>query len=97
MIPRRSPLRFLPWLLAAVFLSVQAIALAHEIKHDLRQHDDGACVLHLHAKHGKDGLAAGTQPPAPATSVQQFDPIAPALLPSARILGYRTRAPPVFA
>ncbi|HEX9813191.1 MAG TPA: hypothetical protein VGA88_14045 [Burkholderiales bacterium] len=80
-----------------MFLSVQAIALAHEIKHDLRQHDDGACVLHLHAKHAGDGLAAGTQAPAVVLSAQQFSPGAPAIVRGAPTLGYRTRAPPVIA
>jgi hypothetical protein len=93
----RNNFRFPRWLLAAAFLSVQAIALAHEIKHDLRQHEDTACVLHLHAKHGGDGLIAGTPPTAPAASIQRFDPTAPAPLSGTHVLGYRSRAPPVIA
>lgn len=47
---RRFNPPWIAWLFAVAFVSVQAIALAHEVKHDLRQHDDASCVLHLQAK-----------------------------------------------
>ncbi|MFL6713660.1 MAG: hypothetical protein ACJ8LN_12140 [Sulfurifustis sp.] len=48
---RRLTPRFFPWLFAMAFLAVQAITFVHELKHDLHQHDDTTCVLHLHTKH----------------------------------------------
>jgi hypothetical protein len=50
--PRRLQPRWIAWLLATAFIAIQAIALAHELKHDLRQHDDASCVLHLQTKSG---------------------------------------------
>lgn len=90
---RRVQPKFLPWLLALAFLAVQAAAFAHELQHDLRQHGDASCVLHLHAKQ------AGQPAPGPF-----FVPVRAAPAPSRRpaavavsappALGYRTRAPP---
>lgn len=95
MIRRRTRSRLVPWLCATVFLALQAVALAHELTHDLRQHNDAACVLHLHAK----------QSGAPAAAQALFAPVFvadPTLAPGDSVvpfslpaLGYRPRAPPL--
>lgn len=89
----RSQSRFLPWLLALVFLAVQAITFAHELKHDLHQHDDASCVLHLHTKHSSHVAAGVAWYAAHATceSSPSLD-VTPARAASVR--RYDTRAPP---
>ncbi len=93
MINRRAALCFLPWLLAAAFLAVQTATFAHELKHDLKLHDDPSCVLHLYTKHA--GHAVGDATPAFVALPEAHA--------AARVtcdaggepqLGYRTRAPP---
>lgn len=93
---RSTMFRLAPWLLAVVLLAAQTLALAHEIKHDLRQHDDASCVLHLHSKHHGQAATAmalsGAIVPHAAPvllAVTQPRAVAP--------LGYRTRAPPLFS
>lgn len=91
---RSAKSKLISWLLAAAFLAIQAIALAHEIKHDLRQHNDATCVLHLYTKH---------HGPATTDAALYATPIpcdAPPPPPGARVrtaptLGYHTRAPPL--
>jgi hypothetical protein len=93
MLTRGKQLRLVPWLLAAALIAVQALAFAHELQHDLKQHDDASCVLHLHTKH------AGHPSPTltlPAAAVPHAI-VAPAVsvhIDAAPALGYRTRAPP---
>lgn len=94
MTQRRLHPRWFAWLLAVAFIAVQAMALAHEIKHDLRQHDDASCVLHLQVKsvggdsHGTLVLAPlytglGTLPGSDITIDLPL-----------RATGYHSRAPP---
>lgn len=96
MIRSRTKSRLIPLLLAAAFLAVQAVALAHEINHDLRQHNDASCVLHLYSKHAGGSPAATflLAPPLIAAHVA----LAPATtLPfSPPALGFQSRAPPVI-
>ena len=82
------------WLLAAVFVAVQAIAFAHEIKHDLHQHD-ASCALHFYAEHlGK----------APTSAVGFVAIVIPGESPvrseagdasTSASVSYQSRAPPV--
>lgn len=93
MTQRRLSPKVVFWLLAAVLLAAQAMAFAHELQHDLRLHNDAACVLHLHAQQAGQpaaeafvALAPGPVAPPPPRATAQFRaPIA---------LGYHTRAPP---
>jgi len=71
-----------------------ATALAHEIKHDLHQHDDASCVLHLHANQTDKVISA-------APFVVPLSPrhLTPASFPAASFCGRNTapfhaRAPP---
>lgn len=44
---------------AATFLAIGTTALAHEIEHDLEQHSEPSCGLHLYVGHaGKPPMAA---------------------------------------
>src|SRR5581483_466185 len=80
------------WLFAVAFLAIQTITLAHEIKHDLHQHDDKACVLHLHTKdHGQ--AAAHIAPFAILAPCEAPAPVTVASVGTAPTLGYHTRAP----
>lgn len=94
MATRRKITRFAPWLLAAVLLTVQALTFAHELQHDLHQHDDPSCVLHLHLKQTGHPPAAIALLPSSASH-----DMAPAAActeaAAAPVLGYRTRAPPL--
>lgn len=94
MTQRRFNPRWIAWLFALAFIAVQAIALAHELKHDLRQHDDASCVLHLQAKSVGDNApitvllapfytGAGTLPASDAAIGMPLRPT-----------GYHSRAPP---
>ena len=93
MSPRRLPPKVVFWLLAAMFLAAQAAAFAHELQHDLRLHNEPACVLHLHVQQAGQpaaeafvALVPGPVAPRPPRATAQFRaPIA---------LGYHTRAPP---
>ena len=85
--------RLIPWLLAMVFLAVQAIAFTHELQHDLRVHADPSCLLHLQAQqthHTAAGIAlpvVAAAPDVPSSPPTANTGIAP-------VLGYQTRAPP---
>jgi hypothetical protein len=87
-------LKLASWLLAAAFLAIQAIAFAHEIKHDLHQHDS-TCALHVYADHlGKaptasTGFALVVLPDATFVSP---DTVAIHASPA---VGYHSRAPPL--
>lgn len=94
MIRHGTTSKFAPWLFVLVLLAVQAITLAHEIQHDLRQHDDSSCVLHLHAKQAGNGLSASVLLPPVFASAQDYPCRAITLPVSLSALGYRTRAPP---
>lgn len=94
MMKRRTKPQFVPWLLAVAFLAVQALAFAHELQHDLQQHDDPSCVLHLHTKHA--GHPAATVAPIVAALPDAIVPAAASgAIAATPILGYRTRAPPL--
>jgi len=97
MLARRAKPTWIAWLLAVALLAIQAIALAHEIKHDLRQHDDSACVLHLYTKHAGGKLNADSLLPALYTANENPACVDAGMPVSAPSLGYRTRAPPVIA
>lgn len=93
MFGRRTTFALAPWLLAVVLLAVQTFAYAHELQHDLKQHDDTSCVLHLHAKQaGQPTADAALVVVAPIRTERL--PTAGAVPYPARVLGYRTRAPP---
>lgn len=94
MTERRAKPGFVPWLLAVALLAVQALTFAHELQHDLHQHDDPSCVLHLHTKHAGHPSAdvalvvvAASRALAPSTESGAID--------TTPVLGYRTRAPPL--
>lgn len=82
------------WLLAAAFVAITTTALAHELQHDLEQHDDSACALHLYAggsakaPAGGYAIAVSGVHDRPAVSGQTIFPFPP------RVLGYNVRAPP---
>lgn len=83
----------LAWLLAAVLLAAQASAATHELQHDLRQHNDASCALHLHAKQAAQAAAVPALPAiAPPDAAPCAVPVVAAV--AASTLGYRTRAPP---
>lgn len=84
----------LAWLLAAAFVAVTNAALAHELKHELKQHDEIACALHLYSgHHGK--AAAPCRAPLPVATSDAPATATPAGFRSATVaLGYRGRAPP---
>lgn len=86
--------KFVLWLLAAAFFALQTAALAHELQHDLRQHNEAACALHLHAE--QTGQAAAGSP-LPVAVVLDNAPtrLAPAQVHASAALAYYTRAPPV--
>lgn len=93
MILRRNKRYLATWFAALAFLAIQAIVLAHEVKHDLHQHD-AACALHFYAEHlGKTptshlatvAIVVSDETPAPPGTVAASAPRAP---------GYHTRAPP---
>lgn len=84
-------------LLASIaFLAVEAIALAHEIEHDLAQHSEPSCALHLYVGH------AGTTPN--ATVSIDLHPLTDSFLPPPAVaapetaprLAYYGRAPPAL-
>ena len=94
MLRRRAKNGLAPWLLAVMLLAVQALSFAHELQHDLKQHDDTSCVLHVHTKHVGHPSAdvtlvvlAPTRDAAPETLSTERG--------AAPVLGYRTRAPPL--
>lgn len=82
------------WLLAIAFLAVQAIALAHEIKHDLQQHNDPSCVLHLHAKQSGDTPSAQLRLTAPLAFDTALFTHETRPLVARWALPYKSRAPP---
>jgi len=83
-------------LAAIVFLAIQTIALAHEIDHDLAQHNEPSCALHLYVGH------AGTTPN--TTISIDVHPLPDSFLPPSTVaafdvtpqLAYRGRAPPAL-
>jgi hypothetical protein len=97
MLAHRAKPTWFAWFLAVAFLAIQAIALAHELKHDLRQHDDSSCVLHLYTKHAGGKLNAGSLLPTLYTASESPTFPDTTILVSTSALGYRTRAPPVIA
>ena len=85
--------RILVWSLAVTFLAIETLALAHEIQHDLRQHES-SCALHIYAGElGKTPTAVSGV--ALANTVQEFYsiPISGPIF-SLPALGYHVRAPP---
>jgi hypothetical protein len=82
-------------LLALAFLALQTTALTHELRHDLHQHDDISCVLHLYADHlDKTAASAGGGVVAIAQhDVQLPADIRPVVLQQA--FNYHVRAPPL--
>jgi hypothetical protein len=84
-------------LASIAFLAIEAIALAHEIEHDLEQHNESSCALHLYIGH------AGTTPNA-VVGVDAH-PLPDSFLPSPAVatpvttprLAYRGRAPPALS
>ena len=92
---RRHPSLFA--LLATIaFLALETMALAHEIEHDLAQHSEPTCALHLYVGH------AGTTPVATASIdvhllPDSFLPPPAVAAPKATPrLAYRGRAPPAL-
>jgi hypothetical protein len=90
----RRQIRCLPVLAALALLILQTAAFAHEIEHDLEQHDEPACALHLYT--GQAGKPAGTDAIPIITITPTFytvipNPHAPR---SQRLPAYRGRAPP---
>lgn len=83
-------------LAAIVFLAIETIALAHEIEHDLDQHDEPTCALHLYVGHVGDTPIAAVSVnvvPMPNNFLLSPDVAAPAAIPR---LAYRGRAPPAL-
>lgn len=86
--------RFSVWLAAVAFLAIQTVAFAHEIKHDLHQHD-ASCALHVYAEQ------VGKLPAADVAFVAVIlpdvvpiaEPITLTVAPSAP--RYLSRAPPL--
>lgn len=91
---RRATSRLVPWLLALVLLAAQALAFAHTLKHDLHQHDDPSCVLHLHTKHVGQA-SAGNSLSVLVTPADDTSGAASTFIECTAVLGYRTRAPPL--
>ena len=87
-------LRIGAYLLVAAFLALEVTVLTHEISHDLHQHDDPSCVLHLCAEHlAKTSVAS----PSIALVIAHGDVHAPLSFVSvvpAPTSSYRSRAPP---
>lgn len=84
-------------LAAIVFLAIQTIALAHEIEHDLAQHDEPGCGLHLYISHfGKASAALPIIVVAPLSALYLAASF-PQMPQAPRVLGYRGRAPPLSA
>jgi hypothetical protein len=89
----RHKKKFTAWLATVAFLAIQTIAFAHEIKHDLHQHD-ASCALHVYVEQvgkvptGDIAFVAVVLPDAVLIALD----VAIALASPAPL--YRTRAPP---
>jgi hypothetical protein len=93
----RVPKRLLACLAAAAFVALETIALAHEVEHDLAQHDEPVCGLHLYIGHfGKASAAPSSIVVAPLSAFYLAASF-PELPQAPRVLGYRGRAPPLSA
>lgn len=96
----RRPRRYsslIALLASLAFFAIGTIAMAHEIEHDLAQHDEPSCALHLYVGH------AGTTPNAtvsidlrPLTDSFLLPP-AVASPETAPRLPYYGRAPPALS
>lgn len=95
---RQRHTRFLTGLLAgAALLFVTTQAAVHDIEHDLNQHDEPTCALHLLADHAGKALIAVT----PDVSTPPYRPVAVSGVarsaPRLHVTSFRARAPPVSA
>jgi hypothetical protein len=92
--PSRGQQQLLAVLGTIALLAIESIALAHEIEHDLGQHDEPTCALHLFVsnfgKSAADGFSIAC-----AVVPAEFDVVPRSAAPSlALVLGYHGRAPP---
>ena len=93
MLDTNRPPRFLAIVAAIALLAIGTIALAHEIEHDLGNHDEPSCPLHLYVSNV--GAAAGEAGHVPVADLATPDPAAAIATPQTALrLGYRGRAPP---
>jgi len=90
-------LRIAACLLALVFVALQTTALTHELRHDLHQHDDASCVLHLYADHVAKTVAAAASAVVFLTQRNVQPRIDIRLVALQRVFNYQVRAPPVFS
>jgi hypothetical protein len=88
-------MRVVASLLVLAFLTVEAAAFTHELRHDLQQHDDPSCVLHLYAEHlAKTTTAHAAVIAAPLQHAIQTSPDV-RIVALARLFNYHVRAPPL--
>jgi len=86
--------RFTACALALALLTLETAALTHELRHDLHQHDDASCVLHLYADHLAKTPAAHAHVVTVITRDAARTPTAVTLAALWRGTHYRSRAPP---
>jgi Co/Zn/Cd efflux system component len=83
------------WLAATALLLVTTSAIAHEVEHDIGQHQDPACALHALADHAGNVLPTVATVLTAAPQATLTPDLPPFLLPRAAALSFRARAPPV--
>jgi hypothetical protein len=89
-------IRYLSAFAVVALLVLQTAAFAHEIEHDLEQHDEPTCALHLYT--GQAGKTAASDLGLPVAVTSTFYTVIPSpRAPQTQfVAGYRGRAPPLL-
>jgi hypothetical protein len=89
----RFPIHLLSALAAVALLILQTVAIAHEVEHNLNQHDEPTCALHLYTGHAGHPAYIDSDPLIVAPASIAAAPFV-FFTTSRHVLAYRGRAPP---